>query len=553
MTHTETCLEENCAHSSVLYIQTRPPSTRSLSTSSANQNQRPLGQRSDQEIQDTIPDQETPLLQNGPRRSGKLDGIGLVCYALQHVSSTWAAGSFSFASYLFLADIFKMTLLPSAVLGFVSTGCACILSGETGKTIDKYPRLAITRFWILLQKLAGAIVYAFITSLFYRSQNRDLGSGVSEWDATTALTYGGILFFACILNLSTVGVLTATERDWPVTIAARDTKALTRINLIVRRIDLFSKLFSPMVVTLFTATIGNQLTALVLLFVNIATAIFELIWIKVVYNRFPNLAAPKPTPSTDEPTASVSSAERSTRLKTAYAAFTRGIKAHALNWKQFTQHSVFLTSLSISFLYLTVLSFDGNMIVYLKSRGYSDAFIAAMRGLNVLTGLLGTVVMPLGERKLGLVRTGSWAIWSEAVTLIPVVVSLFLAGQGSASETLLTRVMLFGGMAASRIGLWTFDLVQLTILQRAFGDESHTDNKNALMSLQFSLQNMGDLLKYVIVISLSRPDQFKYAALMSAIAVLCGAVLWLAYAKRERGHIIHAREILEAVKLKKRR
>jgi hypothetical protein len=51
------------------------------------------------------------------------------------------------------------------------------------------------------------------------------------------------------------------------------------------------------------------------------------------------------------------------------------------------------------------------MLSYLKTRQFSDSFLAGMRGICVVTGLLGTVIMPLLERRLGLVRAGSWSIW----------------------------------------------------------------------------------------------------------------------------------------------
>lgn len=50
------------------------------------------------------------------------------------------------------------------------------------------------------------------------------------------------------------------------------------------------------------------------------------------------------------------------------------------------------------------------MLSYLKTRNYSDAFIAGQRGLCVVTGLLGTIMMPWLERKLGLIRAGAWSI-----------------------------------------------------------------------------------------------------------------------------------------------
>lgn len=65
------------------------------------------------------------------------------------------------------------------------------------------------------------------------------------------------------------------------------------------------------------------------------------------------------------------------------------------------------------------------MLGYLKMKRYDDSFLAVMRGLGVLSGLLGTVVAPTLERRLGSVRAGSWSIWYAFVLLAihPVMIS----------------------------------------------------------------------------------------------------------------------------------
>jgi iron-regulated transporter 1 len=51
------------------------------------------------------------------------------------------------------------------------------------------------------------------------------------------------------------------------------------------------------------------------------------------------------------------------------------------------------------------------MISWLKTNKYSDVLISGMRGLGVCTGLAGTILMPVLEKKIGLTRAGSWSIW----------------------------------------------------------------------------------------------------------------------------------------------
>ncbi len=113
------------------------------------------------------------------------------------------------------------------------------------------------------------------------------------------------------------------------------------------------------------------------------------------------------------------------------------------------------------------------------------------------------------------------------------------------------------GMALSRIWLWAFDLCQLKVLQTTLNNHPRRNSLCAISfsnieicllivvrlsrstALQIALQNVADLLKYVLTIVLSRPLQFRFAALVSGVSVLMGALSYTLYAWRERGHLVH--------------
>ena len=154
--------------------------------------------------------------------------------------------------------------------------------------------------------------------------------------------------------------------------------------------------------------------------------------------------------------------------------------------------------------------------------------LAGMRGVLVVAGLLGTLVMPFLERYIGLVRTGSWSIISEVITLIPALLSFYIGtapiGQknpGWNAALLFTGpcyICLFKqeidkciGMALSRIGLWSFDLAQLKCLQLALNDHPR---RNALTARQFAMQDIAELLKYVTTMIFATPSVFKWAGLI---------------------------------------
>lgn len=91
-------------------------------------------------------------------------------------------------------------------------------------------------------------------------------------------------------------------------------------------------------------------------------------------------------------------------------------------------------------------------------------------------------------------------------------------------------------MALSRIGLWSFDIIQTKQLQTAL--DGHP-RRNTLTALQYTMQSVADLAKFVTTMVLWEPFQFRWAALVSFVSVSAGALVYTVYVKKERGHVTH--------------
>ncbi|KAH8924579.1 hypothetical protein BT69DRAFT_1280461 [Atractiella rhizophila] len=457
-----------------------------------------------------------------------LNKKGLWCLAAQHFSSTWGDRCSEFAFYLFLIVLFPSTLLPASLYGFFTTSCGVIFSPSVGGLVDRYPRLNLVRTFIVLQKISSTIAYAVNLVLFVHQSTFHLSTNSSGAKAQSHaplawVLFGIIVLLGTVLKLSTVGIQVAIERDWATTIAGENSDALTKINTVLRRIDLISKLVAPLFVSLLTSTTGYRNAAIGLLAFQTGTLMTEFFWISVVYTKFPSLQRHIP----ELPRHSLSKPPKGMRKLQPYFEL----------WLQFIHSSIFPSSLAIALLYMTVLSFDGTLLSYLKTHKFSDAFLAAMRAICVVAGLGGTFVMPWLEKKVGVIRAGLWSIWTQIICLVPVLLTFFIkAPPPGQNGPVWGSVLLFGGLALSRIGLWAFDLAQLKQLQTSL--QGHT-KRNALTALQYSLQNIFDLAKYVLTIILHRPSQFKWAVLVSFISVFTGGLTYTFFAKRERGHILH--------------
>ncbi|KAH9932025.1 Ferroporti-1 [Epithele typhae] len=469
----------------------------------------------------------------------KVDLTALSFLLVQHLSNSWGLRTAEFAVYLFLVILFPDTLLPASIYGFVTTGVAIFLSGWAGRMVDEQNNLAVVRASIIVIKFAAAVQYGASLVLLFRLQVEDstrpwstpLASGMF-----TLVTLGG-----CVHTIAGTTITVAVEREWVTCIAGDRSAHLTTLNTYMRRIDLFCKLVAPLFVSLLTSVASYRFAAIFLSGVEGACLVFELIWISISYRHFPVLREAQEAKDAlkhQRDLASTPGHNKSPIFTLPSLACIRRQLLEALaDWKEFTQTPIFLSSLAISWLYVTVLSFDGTMLAYLKAHAYSDPFLAGMRGITVVAGLLGTLVMPVLERRLGLVRAGNWSIWSEVLCLVPVLVVLYVGAPPDGSRAPgWNAALLFGGMMLSRIGLWAFDLCQLKELQLALAAHPR---RNSMTALQTALQNVASMFKYVLTIVLSKPSQFKYAALASFVSVFAGASTYLLYVKKERGHVLH--------------
>ncbi|KIK55516.1 hypothetical protein GYMLUDRAFT_205402 [Collybiopsis luxurians FD-317 M1] len=377
---------------------------------------------------------------------------------------------------------------------------------------------------------------------------------------------------------------------------------LSKLNTYLRQINLLCQLCAPLFVSFLTVTYdgredgagttvrkgGDSTVSLsILSAITVLALAFEMYWIGVVYKRFPQLQwnqgldldqghdhgfhdlhqeQEDQWPTTT--TGSGIQAEENERQMEVEVEFDTPNESTAFlgsgspgstnswwqrlkllivahEWEELAHLPVFFSSLSISLLYITVLSFDGIMIGYLNMLSFSDDLIAKMRGLCVITGLCGTALSHPLERKIGTVRAGSWSIWSMVFSLAPVLFAFYVFAPQSESPSgspghpamgVLGAALIFGGMALSRIGLWSFDLIQTKQLQTALNTHPR---RNSLTALQYTMHNLASLVKFTLTMIFWRPSQFHWAATASFASVSTGAVVYMVYVKKTRGHVMH--------------
>lgn len=206
-------------------------------------------------------------------------------------------------------------------------------------------------------------------------------------------------------------------------------------------------------------------------------------------------------------------------------------------------HPVFLPSFALSLLYLTVLSFNGQMITYLLAIGLSSASIGALRGVSAIFELSATWIAPKIMSKIGTVRSGIWFINYQILWVGVASICLWApTWLGSANASITIGVtLLIVAVILSRVGLWGFDLCVQIIVQ----EEVEPASRGAFSSQEFATQNMFEMLSFASTIIFARPEEFRIPTTVSACAVAMAGVLYAFFVRARRGHLLHLSTCIE--------
>lgn len=129
------------------------------------------------------------------------------------------------------------------------------------------------------------------------------------------------------------------------------------------------------------------------------------------------------------------------------------------------RHPVFLPSLSLSLLYLTVLSFSGQMVAFLLSAGYNSLYVGIARTGSTAFELSATWIAPRLMSRIGPVRGGIWSLSWQMAWLAPTVIWFVADSYRAEANPIVSATVLVVGVAISRVGLWGFDLSAQYIVQ----------------------------------------------------------------------------------------
>ncbi|PYH43799.1 putative iron-regulated transporter [Aspergillus saccharolyticus JOP 1030-1] len=450
--------------------------------------------------------------------SAKPSSRVLIRLYVSHFLSTWNSRMFEFGAVLFLASIFPGTLLYASIYALVRSLSAVILSSWLGTVVDQSNRLTALQQSIVWQRLpvAGSCV-CFVTLL------------VSPSSILKILLFLTTVVLACAEKLAATVNTVAVERDWAIVVA--DALEIPRqdLNASMRRIDLFCKLVAPLFISLIDG-FSTMAAIWTTLGINMSCVAVEYVAIAQVYASVPHLVRREPATET------IGFQRDENDFRSVAQRFVQRIKNAALPWREYIQNRLFLASLALSLLYLTVLSFGATMVTYLLHTGFTPLQVSAMRIGAVAAELSGTWAAPFIMNRVGAIRAGLWFLnWQFSCLVTAVAAFAFL---DNASQVV--AVSLIVGVALSRIGLWGFDLSVQFLVQEGVNEESRA----RFSATEMALQNIFELLSFATTIAFPRPEQFKYPVYISYGAITMAAACFAAYVRKERGHLLHTSKCL---------
>ncbi|KAJ4418753.1 hypothetical protein N0V85_001308 [Neurospora sp. IMI 360204] len=452
-----------------------------------------------------------------------------------HFLSTWNSRLFEAGVVYFLASIFPDNLLPVSLYALSRNLAAILFAVPVGHLIDTAHRLTVVRASIVGQRLAVAAS----CGLFWALLELRLG-----WRASKLVDglFGASVLLACVEKLAAGVNLIAVERDWVVVITQGNEDARRKMNARMRRIDLFCKLLGPLTVALIAAA-SVKAAVYATLGMNLASVMVEYLCIETVFRRVPGLGRPSPSDESVgqslEPL-SMDGADAGSSTHFQLRKWLRGISWRKLlmipSLRLYFGHPAVIPSLALSLLYLTVLSFSGQMLTYLLASNLNLWQVGIIRGISTIFELSATWIAPRLMKRIGVLRTGLWSItWQMTWLAGGVSCFFYYYGKGYEATSLMSAVGLVVAVAFSRVGLWGFDLSVQNIVQ----DEVEDDRRGIFSSVEASFQNTFDMLAWALTIIWPNPNSFQWPIVISVAAVYAAGGLFAHFLRRRRGHLLH--------------
>jgi len=406
---------------------------------------------------------------------------------IMHFCFSALSQMWSMAISLYIASISNDSLFIVAVTGFISNLTIILFIPAVGRWVDKSNRLDAVNTALVAKVVS--ITLGFSVCAFLPSSSNAVAT-------SDQFFYVYVVLLPFICGAANLGFNTYTlciEKDWLVELSNGDSEWLAKTNSVMSQIDLACQSLAPAITAFLFSILTDYWVATILLLTNFTATAFLYFFLRDLYLSWPTLALPRVSYASEDDGTSVGMVD---------------------SLKEFTSSGCCAVMLAYSFLYLTVLSFDTIMTVYLLFEGMDEFYVGLARGISALIGFVGASIYPYAKEKFGLWNSGNFALFWQSL-FVGIAAASFLLPSAITAVTVLTISVLI-----SRIGLWLFDLCARQIAQETIKESV----RGTVNSVWQSIINCFELSAYALTMIYSQPQQFNILSCISFFMVFSAAV-----------------------------
>ncbi|KFK26445.1 hypothetical protein AALP_AA8G249400 [Arabis alpina] len=397
------------------------------------------------------------------------------------------------------------SLLPVAVMGFV-TKLAIIIGGPVvGKFMDHSPRvptfISLNVIQVAAQMLsAGMIIHAYTVP-------STLASSILLQPWFFALVFAGAIDRLCGIAS---GV--AIERDWVVLLAGINRPiALAQANAVLNRIYLLCEIAGT---TLFGILLSkyDPVTCLkfaAALMMGSLPTMTALVWLT---NKFSFGVL-------DRAKCSLNSYAVEGPLPDTKSIVDIGVEAIKLGWKEYIQQPVLPASLAYVLLYFNVILTPGSlMTAFLTQRRINPSIIGGFSGLCAVMGVAATFLSASLVKRFGILKAGAVGLFFQA-SLLGVAVAVYLSSSLSQQSPLFFFLSM---IVLSRLGHMSYDVVGAQILQTGIP----SSKANLIGATEISVASLAESLMLGVAIAANDASHFGFLAVLSLLSVIAATFIF---------------------------
>uniref|UniRef100_A0A3Q0R988 Solute carrier family 40 member n=1 Tax=Amphilophus citrinellus TaxID=61819 RepID=A0A3Q0R988_AMPCI len=510
-----------------------------------------------------------------------------------HALSTWGDRMWNFAVAVFLVELYGNSLLLTAVYGLVVAGSVLLLGAIIGDWVDRNPRLKVAQTSLLVQNSCVIVCGILLMLVFnFKEQLADLYNG---WILTSCyilvITIANIANLASTAMSITIqrdwvvvvaGQDSSKLADMNATVRIIDQLTNILAPMLVGQIMAFGSHFigcgfisgwnlCSMCVEYALLWKVYQKTPALAVKAGQKEQQQELKQLNLENGQSPEESS---QPLMNE-TSVVAKSDSPKKHSCCYQ-MTEPLRTLKAGWVAYYNQNIFFAGMSLAFLYMTVLGFDCITTGYAYTQGLNGSVLSLLMGASAISGICGTVAFTWVRKKCGLIRTGFISGMAQLSCLMLCVISVFAPGSPfdlsvSPFQDLYTHLigettlpeavhsltslntttpttaapteempplqsymsvsLLFAGVIAARVGLWSFDLTVTQLIQ----ENVIESERGVINGVQNSMNYLLDLLHFIMVILAPNPEAFGLLVIISVSFVAMGHMMYFRFAFRSLG------------------